>query len=223
MKKLLLIPAFIFCGFTGFAQISDFIPGGNTMQILTMEKTPTGYTGSPYVENDFTQGVIMDENGKSQPAYLRYNTVEDVVEIKMNKGEKETFVLPKITNLTYQLNGYTYVLDKLQTNEGKRLEGYFIKYHDGEKVKFYGRPMPDVTEAQPARTGYGKDKPAHLSVNMEYYITNENGVLQNVRIKEKDIKNALPSSSAIDQYLSENKVKSVEDVKRMLQWYETQA
>lgn len=223
MKKLLLIPAFLFCGITGFAQISDFMPGNNPMQILTLEKTPMGYTGSPYVENDYTQGVIVDENGKSQPAYLRYNTVEDVVEIKINKGEKETFVLPKIKNLTYKLNGYTYVLDNKQTTDGERLEGYFIQYHDGDKVKFYGRPLPDVTEAQQARTGYGKDKPAHLGVKMEYYISNENGVLQNVKLKEKDLKKALPSSNALDSYLSDNKIRSVEDVKKMLQWYETQA
>lgn len=223
MKTFLFFAALTFGGTMGFSQINEYMPGNNEMQILTTSKTPEGYTGSPYVEKDFTQGVIIDEDGKTQPAFLRYNTVEDVVEIKMKHNDKDTFVLPKVKNLTYSLNGYTYILDSFRSSEGEKMEGYFVHYFDGDKVDLYGRPLPEVTEAQKAKTGYGKDKPARLGVKMEYFLAVNNGELQQVRLKEKDFMKALPESKAIDNYLSDNKVKSLEDFKKMLEWYENQS
>lgn len=223
MKKLLILSAILLCGTVGFAQISELIPGNNDMQILTVKKTPEGYTGSPYVEKDFTQGVIVDADGKTQPAFLRYNTVEDVVEIKMKRTDEDVFVLPKVKNLTYNLNNYTYVLDSFRSAEGGRMEGYFIHYYDGENIDLYGRPLPDVTEAQMASTGYGKDKPAHLSVKMEYFLSVDNKPLQEVKLKKRDFKKALPQSQLVDKYFSDNKVRSVEDYTKMLEWYNNQS
>lgn len=218
-----MISALILCGTAGFSQINEYMPGNNAMQILTTEKTPEGYTGSPYVEKDFTQGVIVDSDGKTQPAFLRYNTIEDVVEIKMNKTDKDVFVLPKVKNLTYTLNNYTYVLDSFRSADGGRMEGYFIHYYDGENIDLYGRPLPDVTEAQKAKTGYGSDKPAHLRVKMEYFLAVDNKPLQEVKLKKKDFKNALPQSQLVDKYFSNNKVRSIEDYKEMLNWYNNQS
>lgn len=220
MKLIYTFSFFLFMGFTGFAQISEFLPGNSPMQIMTTtNKTPDTYTGSPYVEKDFTQGVIIDSDGKTQPAFLRYNTVEDLVEVRLNKSEENTFVLPKVKNITYSLNGYTYVLDSFNTNNGK-IDGYFIQYFDGDKVDLYARPLPDVKDAQKATTGYGKDKPAHLDIRMEYYLATEDGILKNVKLKPKDFKNELVSSKDMDAYFKDNKLKSVEDYVEFLKWYE---
>lgn len=203
------------------AQQDGYLYGNTPMQVFTTSSnTPDTYTGSPYVEKDFTQGVIIDSDGKTQPAFLRYNAVEDLVEVRLDQAEENTFVLPKVKNITYTLNGYTYVLDSFRTNKGERFEGYFIQYFDGDKVDFYARPLPDVREAQKATTGYGTDKPAHLEVKMEYYIATEDGILKNVKLKSKDFINELGSSKEVKKYFKTNKVKSLEDYVKFLDWYE---
>lgn len=222
MKYFLTLLASIVIGFNSFAQISDFLPGNSPLQILTFDNTPEAFTGSPYVEKDFVNGVIMDSDGKTHPAFLRYNTVEDVVEVKLALSEPNTFVLPKLKNISYRMNGYTYVLDSFRTDKGETMEGYFMNYFDGKKVKFYARPLPDVTQAEKAKTGYEKDKPAHLSIKTDYYLSVNNGPLISVKLKEKDFKNALPASKEIDKYFKDNKVKTVEDYSKVLEWFDNQ-
>ncbi len=221
MKNSLLLTLSFLLGLAGFAQQSAYLFDNTPTQILTLRNTPEGYTGSPYVEKDFVQGFVVDENGKTQQAFLRYNTIEDVVEVKLNRADEKTVVLPKVKNLSYRLKGYTYVLDDLQ-GESERMEGYFILYHDGDKVKFYGRPLPELTPASLAKTGYEKDKPAHLDVKTDYFISVNGGKLKSIKLKEKDLEEALPSSKEVKKYFSDNKVKSVEDIQEMLNWYEKQ-
>ncbi|CAN5215116.1 hypothetical protein BH23BAC2_BH23BAC2_21640 [soil metagenome] len=222
MKYYISLLALLVIGSNSFAQISDYMPGNSPLLILTTNNTPEGYTGTPYVENDFVNGVIMDTDGKTHPAFLRYNTIEDVVEVKLSLSEAKTFVLPKLKNISYRMNGYTYVLDSFRTDQGETLEGYFMNYYDGDKVKFYARPMPVITPAVKAKTGYEKDKSAHLNVVTEYYLSLNNGPLKNVKLKDKDFKNALPASKEVDRYFKENKVKTVQDYKKMLEWYDRQ-
>lgn len=222
MKYYLALFTTVFFSFISSAQISDYLPGNAPLQILTTNNTPEGFTGSPYVEKDFINGVIMDTDGKTHPAFLRYNAVEDVVEVKLTQSEPKTFVLPKLKNISYRMNGYTYVLDSFRTDKGETMEGYFINYYDGKNVKFYARPLPDITPAQKAKTGYEKDKAAHLSVKTEYYL-GLNGTLKNVKLKDKDFKSALPPSKDIDKYFKDNKVKTVQDYTKMLEWYDQQS
>lgn len=221
MKFHLLFLASVLFTLSGFSQVSDFLPGNSPLLILTTNNTPEGYTGSPYMEKELVNGVIMDTDGKTHPAFLRYNAVEDVVEIKLSLDEPKTFVLPKLKNISYRMNGYTYVLDSFRTDKGETMEGYFINYYDGEKVKFYARPVADITPAEKAKTGYEEDKAAHLNVITDYYIS-LNGTMKYVKLRDKDFKNALPASKEVDKYFKDNKVKTVEDYTKMLEWYDQQ-
>ena len=219
MRFYLPLLASILLSFNSFSQERDYLPGNSQFQIFTLNNTPEGFTGSPYVEKDFVKGVIMDTDGKTHPAFLRYNAVEEVVEIKLTLSEPDTFVLPKLKNISYRMNGYTYVLDSFRTDKGQTMEGYFIKYYDGKNVKFYARPVPEITPPVKASTGYEKDKAAHLNVKTEYFI-GYNGTLQPVKLKDKDFINALPKSKEVDKYFKDNKVKTVQDYTKMLEWYD---
>ena len=200
------------------AQISNNLDN-NGMQIYTKSKTPTKYTGSPYAEKDFKRGIIIDKNkNNSQPALLRYNAVEDVVEIRLKEGDKSS-VLPKFTHLTYDMGDYNYFIGNLETSSGN-IEAYFAEYYKGDKSQFVGRPVADVTPAKPANTGYEKDKPANLKVEMVYYISLDNGVFKEVRLKNKDIED-LFTSEKMSKYLDKNKIKDEKDVVEMLKVYET--
>ncbi|GAA4326210.1 hypothetical protein GCM10023115_39360 [Pontixanthobacter gangjinensis] len=199
------------------AQISENV-SMTGMQIYTKDKTPKEYTGSPYAEKDFKRGIIYDMNkDKSQPAFLRYNAVEDVVEIRLKKND-ESSVLPKFTHILYKMGDYTYFIDNLKTDNGY-IEAYFARFYDGEKAKFIARPVADITEAQVAKTGYEKDKPADLGVDMVYYISIDGGEFKEVRLKERDLEDFF-SSKKMEDYFDKNKIKTEGDVVKLLEYYE---
>ncbi|MCB7480516.1 hypothetical protein [Christiangramia sediminis] len=218
MKNLITFLVFSLIASLSNAQISDNMSANTGMQIYTKSKTPDRYTGSPYVEDDFRRGIIYDMNKEnSQPALLRYNAVEDVVEIKLQKNEESRF-LPKLTHIEYQMGDYTYFIDNINTDNGN-IEAYFARFHDGDKVKFIARPVPKVTPAVTAKTGYEKDKPANLGVEMQYYISTKDNFYKEVRLKEKDFEDIF-TSDRMEEYFDEHKIKSEMDIVKMLEFYE---
>lgn len=217
MKSCITLFALCFFFSISNAQVSENL-SLTGMQIYTKTKTPKNFTGSPYAEKDFLRGIIYDKNAdRSQAAFLRYNAVEDVVEIRLNKND-ESSVLPKFTHIFYKMGDYTYFIDNLNTENGF-IEAYFARFYDGDKAKFIARPVPEITEAQVAKTGYEKDKPADLSVDMVYYLSIDGGIYKEIRLKEKDLEDFF-SSDKMEDYLDDHKIKNEKDVIELLKYYE---
>lgn len=223
MKNFLTLILLVFFTMSANSQVTDQDLLNNQMVIPVYKKTPQGYTGSPFVNEEFKNGVILDEEGRSQPAFLRYNAVEGIMEIKLNQQQERIHVLPRIKKITYILDGYTYFIDAKRTEDGELLEGYFVKYYDGENVKLLGWPRPDLSEAQEAKTGYEKDKPAHLKVDMEYFLQLGENRLQEVRLRPRDFRKTFDKSEAMKDYLSDNKVKELDDAIEAVKFYDKQA
>ncbi|MDT0644886.1 hypothetical protein RM553_18760 [Zunongwangia sp. F363] len=220
MKKVLL--AFIFLMPAVFlAQVTIPFSSDRGMVVFTREKEPENYTGSPYMEEDFQRGIIHDEQGRTMGALMRYNAIEDVVLIKLQEQDEESYVLPKKTNITYELPGYTYFIDNIQTDNGNK-ESFFARYYKGEKSDFIGVPKLDIIPAQKAKTGYDKDRPTDIDVEMVYYIALDNNFYRETRLKEKDLKKFF-TSSAMEEYFKSHKIKDVKDVIEMLKYYESTA
>lgn len=223
MKKYFLLILVIFFGFNATAQIQTQTVVNDRMFVPVYKKTPEGFTGTPFVDEEFRKGAILDEKGRAQPAFLRYNAVEGIMEIKLNKLQENIHVLPRIKKIAYTIDGYTYFIDSKRTEDGEHLEGYFVSYYEGDNVKLLGWPRPDVIEAQAAKTGYDKDKPAHLKVDMEYYLEIGDNRLQEVRLRPRDFRKAFDKNDSMKKFLSDNKVKDLEDAIKALEFYDKQA
>ncbi len=173
--------------------------------------TPENFEGSPYVEKEFVKGTIFDNKGNSQEALLRYNAIEDIVEIKLdNDGETEVKVLPKIKELSYSVNDYTYVLEEFTTHKGEKIKGFLIEYYKGDRYGLYGHPVPKATISQL--------ETAHLDVEIEYFLMREEGILQNVKLKNRDFKKVLPNSPELNNYFSSTQLKTPQEYAAMLKW-----
>lgn len=224
MKNFIFLICLFFVGLFGYSQVGwqpEIVKMPYSMETFKNEKTPEKFTGSPYLNDNFLPGTIMDEKGNSQGAFLRYNAVEDIVEIKIDKADKtEIRVLPKIKELTYSVDDHKYVLDSFQTNKGDEIDNYVIEYYKGDAYALYGNPLPKVSIAVIPNTPYGKYKPANLSVQEDFYIKNPDGLLYQIRLKGKDIKKVLPKSKELNNYLAENKLETPQDYAKMLQWFE---
>ena len=188
------------------------------LKIFTKAKTPEKYTGSPYI-NDLFLPTIIDDGERSLEAFARYNSVEDVVEIKVQKNSDEINVLPKLKAIKYRLLDYTIFIDNFKNTEGETIDGYMFEYFSDSGLRFLARPLPDVIPAKEARSGYEESRPAHLDVNMSYYIQKDGGRLKEVRLKEKDFKSIFSDKGKMDAYFKENKIKDEQDVVEMLRFY----
>lgn len=216
IKKSILALTLLMFGITQAQIVQNMSDTG--MVIFTKNKEPDTFTGSPYMEDEFKPGKLIDDKGRSADVFLRYHALEDVVVVKTEANSDEEYMLPKLTSITYELKDYTYFIDNLRTDNGN-IEAYFARFFEGENSSFVGRPEIDVIPAQKANTGYEKDKPADIDVEMVYYISIDGGIYKEVRLKERDLED-LFTSDKMETYFDKHKIKKEKDVVEMLKFYE---
>lgn len=221
MKRLIFFAAalLLFPG-AGVAQVENPLLGNHPMRVPVFSNTPKGYTGTPYIDDAFKEGRIMDDKGREQEVWLRYHAVEGIVEIKLEPSDPEVLVLPKLNSITYMIEGYPFELETFWTEDGEKLEGYFTKYYESENIKLLGWQEPDVIEPQKARSGYEKAKPAHLTVGQQYFLSLDKGRLEEVKLKPRSFRKAFEDSRVMEGYFSEQKVKDLEQALEAVRFYD---
>lgn len=231
MKTRHLLPAFLLIFvFSANAQIMNIEafedhPGNPLQEYVKTYRPglPAEYSGTFYMEEEFIPGVVeVEGEDKRLNVFLRYNALHDEVELKLKKDEEKVYVLPRMENIFYSTPDYDYVLKSFRTDEGKTVEGYVIKYFDGEEAKFYAKPLAHMQQEVTPRSGYDRYKPAHMSVKTFYYLSVGDQPFEEVRLKERQIKKVLPGTSDLKRYFSDHKVRTAEDVVDLLKFYEEQ-
>ncbi|MCH4823900.1 hypothetical protein ML462_12025 [Gramella lutea] len=176
------------------------------------------FSGSPFLDDEFRMGKILSR-GKEMPVLLRYNVLSNQIEIKVDEND-EVITLPRDQSTRYMLEGYEYVWMNLLTEEGWK-KGYYVKYFEGDKVKFMGLPSISVRKAEKQSSGYSKAKTAHYKVDMNYYLAKGDSRLESVKIKNRDFEKYLNLDDRGEDFLDENKIKEVADAIDFLEYYET--
>lgn len=226
MKKIFVILLF-FNAYFGFSQneIFDYVSLRDELKVVNqngqLEVNAKNIDGSPYLFEEFIPGKIIQEGEKNISAYFRYNALQDVVEIKIKPNQNEIFILPRSDKFVFELVDYTFFLKKLITKEGEVLSGYKLKYYESDTLLFIGKSNSIITAAKTAETSYDKSMPSKIINNINYYISFNGEPLLEVKIKEKDFRNLLEDSPKMKIYFKENKVKEVEDVVKMFEYYES--
>ena len=219
----------IFVSFGSFGQVVD-PPPRNEASVLSQETInfldemsrramnpamlPENYSGSPYLFEEFKPGTLIS-GSKEIPGFLRYNVLNNQMEIKMKK-DSEVIVLPRNQFSTYIIDGVEYSWDSKLTEDGWK-KGYFIKYYEADDLKLFGFPVISVREEVKANSGYSSSKPAHYKVDVNYYLGNQR--LSLVRIKNKDFEKTLDLTAKQEKYLKEHKLKEVSDAVEFLEFY----
>lgn len=223
MKNLLLIiPAIAFFITTSLnAQIDD--SGGHSMMLIKTKKNDilNEVKGSHFLDEKFKTGKVLIKGYDPLDALLRYNVNTETFEIKMDKTGEDIYVLPLNLETKYYLDSDLYTYHTVNV-DGKSITGYFQNHYEGEKVSLLEKPTLTLTDAVKAKTGYEKDKPAQIKLQKELYIVFKDGTARNVNLKEKDFEKAFSSTPAVKKYLSDNKLRSVEDFAKMMEWYDKQ-
>lgn len=226
MKRIFAIILF-FNVYFGFAQneVFDYVSLRDELKIINengkVDFSNKNIEGSPYLYEEFSPGKIIQEGEKNINAYFRYNALQDVVEIKIKPNQNEIFILPRSDKFEFKLTDYTFFLNKMITKEGEVLAGYKLKYYESDTLLFIGKSNSIITAAKTAETTYDISMPSKIKTKINYFVSFNGEPLVEVRIKEKDFRNLLEDSPKMKSYFKENKVKEIEDVVKMLKYYES--
>lgn len=222
MKKIILSISFSAFSLFGFSQLSSYTLESTLIQLVDEKSSELNkLTGSPYYEDKFTPGVIVENDKIGPNLYFRYDVSKDQIEIKVAPDQEETYILPRSKKFSFKLKDYTYILEQYRTLNGDLLQGYVLSYYNGEKVIFIGKPVATIIPAEVAQTGYTKDKPARIDITLNYYLGIDGANLSEVSLKEKDLKKLLGNSPEMKKYFSDYNIKEINDVVKMLQYYDS--
>ena len=224
MKKIIVVLSVLSTLF-GYAQndITNYVALRDQLKVYDGNGQISGkeIEGTPYYTEEFLEGVIIKEGFEDQNAYFRFNVLKDIVEIKVKKNHSEIFILPRVEDFVFDLEDYSLIFKTLITQEGDVVTGYYFNYFENDNIMFIAKPKSKITAEKKAETSYEKDKPSKIVINMEYYISFNGDPLTEVRIKEKDFKKLLDDSPELSIYFKENKVKEIEDVVKLLEFYDS--
>ena len=176
--------------------------------------------GSPYLTDEFQYGTLEIDGKDPIQVFLRYDVQKDIVEIKMEPQSEEIYLLANQPTVSYKLNNNNKIIsDQIYSSEGK-ISGLFIEHFNGEDYKLLEKHKASISKPVKAKSSYESDKPAQIKKSSEFYLKSPGSkTFQKIRIKHKDVRKAVSSSVAKD-YLSDNKIKELEDLVAFLQYLE---
>lgn len=179
---------------------------------------PENYIGSPFYEKKFVQGLVRNSDGDSQYLMMRYNALQDVVVLKLRPQSTKLFLLPPVTDIIYETEDYTYMLNDSDSNLPASTK-YYANFYKGEKSHFIGVPKLDLNSKEKAKTGYQDDIPANFQVDMEYYLSVNGREFKKINFRTKQLA-SLFQNSDLENYVADQKIRNADDVVSLLKYYE---
>ncbi|MDX1761103.1 MAG: hypothetical protein R3218_03020 [Christiangramia sp.] len=220
MKNVLILILFSFVTNKALTQVTEYRPMISSMQIIERKELNEGkIDGSPYLEDEFTEGTLIQKGENHTNFYFRYNALKKVVEIKVKPDDEKSYTLPASSSFKYELKNYNYQYRNLQLENLGLVNSYFLVYYESDNYLFVGKPILKYVEAVSKKSGFGSSKPVRYDVEILWYLGKSNGMLTQIRLKEKDLDDFF-SSDKMNKYFDQNKIKSEEDVVQMLKYYE---
>lgn len=176
-------------------------------------------TGSPYLNENFVPGKIFFEGKPDLSVHLRYNIYSENFEIKVGKEKREIYTVSDWEKAVYEMEGKKFFSTEIKHN-GKLIKGFFIEHFSGNKYKLLEKPEIKVTPPVRSESGYSEDESAKIKKSSSFYIVDDSGKFNNIKIKQRKIKKFFTSAAA-KKYLSKNKIKDIEDFISFLEFLES--
>ena len=188
---------------------SEYINNNTTGGVNTL---PPDLEGSPYLKNNFQQGMVHIEDKQPYTAMLRYNAYQDEIQVKDDNGITSLFLRDYIW---VELDGETFRIVDYQTKSGVS-KGYFVELNTGN-TRLLKRYEKEFREAEAASSSYSQDKPPRFEDRITYYLIEGEGPAQEIKLRKKDILEVLSSEEAAS-FVKEKKLKlkSEEEVLQLI-------
>lgn len=198
------------------AQISHDWNDG--LMLINTKDRERNLEGSPYYENDnFREGIVRIAERAPLNVWLRYDVMNEVMEIKIEASSSEKYRLPLEDDVIYQIGAKKYRASRI-FYEGSTYFGYFTEYYDGLNIKLIGKPKIEISSSSQPSTGYASPSDKIL-IGEDYFVVWENGDTEKIRLRHRDIKRLFDTNRAQD-YLEEHRIRSLEDFTTFIMFYD---
>lgn len=164
---------------------------------------PSNVQGSPYANEEFVIGKVFVNDDKPYNGILRYNAYSDGIEMKTENG---IITLLKRSYLKARIGGKLYLIESYMVNGAMR-KTYFVEMNKGN-ARLLLKQGKKFVEARSASSSYTKDQPAKFENELTYYIITEGNPGIEVRLKVKEVVQALPDhKKEVQAFVKNNKLK----------------
>ena len=214
-KIFLLIGVFFFI--QSHAQIVGENQLGNGF-ILTKEKN-LEVEGSPYLNEEFNRGKIFIGNKEPLNVYLRYNVLDEAMEVKVDPQNEDIYTFSSNGKIQYELANGLFSKDML-TVDGEKIYGIFKELYAGNKIRLLEKSVAKKTEPVVAVSSYDSDKPGRIIIDQRYFVEDNDGMVREVETRNRTLKKVFRSKE-VKKYLKDNRVRSVEDLQRFVRFYDS--
>lgn len=174
---------------------------------------PATIKGSPYVEENFANGIIY-YGDKSHSAPMRYNAFQDLIEFQQNG---KAVVLDPSNTVKRVVMGETVIVPLKYDANGKSKLGYFTMLDSG-KVMLFAKRKIIYLEAKKGGALDGGDMPAQYKRSPDsYYYKTGGGELQEAGSIKSMISSFPDKREELTQYAKKEKI-SVKKEKELIQF-----
>jgi|GEM_PF-2862821 len=201
MKNYLIFTLTLFTGLIIHAQQVNTVEGSDPSRTFLVSQFVNGeIDGSPYLMDEWKQGIVLINGKFDSQYYMKYNVLEDRMEFSDNSSGQGARALAKEQSLIVQMDGRSFQYIDFSEQEGD-LIGYFeiIKSFDSNNLllKQIKKRVDQPNEIQ--RTGYSNassQKPSIKTTTAFYYV--EDGQVEEIQNHKKRSLRSLDDSKEKD-------------------------
>ena len=146
-----------------------------------------GIIGSPYRNTFFEIGIIY-RNKDSIKTFLRYNGLNDEIEISLSKdASSSTDAIIKSKSISCRIINDLFVYKDFIDENKLKNKGYLIKVYNGGKYNLYVRDQKVFKEGEKAKNSLELDRPPKFIDKQTVYIQYMADLPKAVKLKYKKI------------------------------------
>ena len=190
------------------------------MMTLKKDYSDVKAEGSPYLVENFVEGIIIIENKTESKAFLRYNAYLDNIEVR--EGTKD-FNLKKSEEIKVKLSDRIFSLKEYPEGRGFKT-GYLVTLSEGP-IGFYMKPGKRYISGKEPKSGYDSYQPSKFVDNYRYFISKNDLPLQEVQLSRQLSKELFGKNyGQVMEYAKKNDLnkKNPEDLATLIKWYNDQ-
>ena len=233
MKKIIISIFILTISFTynygqdygiGSVTTDDLFSGGNVILRKLMKRDYSEAEGSPYLNEEFTKGKIVFNNGKEYDVLTRLNVGTQKFEIKKNLNSPTSIIYIN-ESISIQMNNNMYDLHSINL-ENEQILAILENCVELENISLYYFPrkvikMPVETGAVAPTTGFTKTPMPKWTEANEFLILKDNNWYSVPNSFKKLVSMNIFDSKLLKKYKKSNKlnIKKKESLIKMVTYF----
>ena len=175
-----------------------------------------GVVGSAYRNVIFEIGMIY-RNKDSVKTYLRYNGLNDEIEIALSKDATSTTnAVKKSESISCKINNDFFVYKEFIDENKFKSKGYLIRVYGGEKYNLYVRDKKVFKEGEKSKNSLESDRPPRFVDKQTIFIQYMSDLPKPTKLKYKKISESIANEDKFKLANLKKRDKKINSLDRLI-------